>query len=541
MLLRLPATAEAPRPSGPHAAFGPCARALLLAATLASPAALSGCSEPAHEDLDWLNSVYPVADPSLTGTPPDAPFVPGQRRDVGDAAAEFTQSAPNAFAEGVAMPGDLDGDGLGDLLIWSRRAAPPDVVPCREGCPGFEQLEVNVIYGSATLGGSTRRLEPAARIVSWYVHDLRYAVDPAGDVNGDGRADFVIGLGTYGDEQGSAFVVHGGPRLAGEIDVRDAGALLRELGNGTHYGEIAGLGDIDGDGLDDFAIGALRGAVDVEGASGRLYLHYGRTGTPPERRSEIDADASLTASAGIELFGKASSVGDVDGDGLADFVVRDSEPTVYGEGTRAWWLVRGRATRWSGAHDVATVGIRIDARSVRGLGDLDGDGRDELGVTLEDDELREVFVIAGREEWPTSLGLEHASARIEGVGSVRGLLPPSLFPAGDVDGDGNADLLYGDPFYTSDGADAPRGAVYLFRGPHALDGGALALADATAFLGQDWRAVPDPARRRGYDQLGDALAAGSDLNGDGIGDLALAGLDAPDGGRVYLWLGRESE
>lgn len=508
--------------------------------TLAVAAALSGCGTRASDDLEWRNRVYASPDPAVDETPPEAPFAPGQHRDVGDAHVTFAHTTANTWIAGLAMPGDLDGDGLGDLLVWSRRSAPPDIVPCTEGCVAFEQLEVNVFYGAETLGDA-RSLEPDARIMSWYVHGLRYSVDAAGDVNGDGRADFVVGVGTTGDEQGSAFFVPGGVRLSGIVDLRDAGALLRETGTGTHYAEVAGLGDIDGDGFDDFAIGAPSAPVDAPSASGRLYLYYGRVGAPPPRRSELDADASLAASEGIQGFGKARPVGDVDGDGLGDFLVRDSD--ALDAGMRSWWLVRGRAARFTGAQEIAAVGTRIDAAQVRGLGDLDGDGRDELGVTVDAEE-RDVFVIAGRAEWPAELGAGDAAARIElDGGPPRGAsveMPSSLFPAGDVDADGHADLAYGDPTYHSvDGESA--GAVYLFRGAIAMNGTALSRDGATAFLGQDWRAVSDPTIRRGYDNLGEAMAAGSDLNGDGIDDLALAGLHAADGGRVYVWLGRESE
>ena len=512
-------------------------RASVLRFTLLA-AALCGCaSEPG-----WLDTVEPIPDPTLTDTPPEAPFEAGQRRDVGDAQASFVEGLHNDFFDGVLMPGDLDGDGIGDLLTWSTLHAPPEIAPCgEEWCPGFAQLEVSVIYGSTTLG-ARGRLEPDARIRSFYVHNLTFTVDRAGDVNGDGLADFVIGVGTVFEEQGNAFVVFGGPRLSGVVDVRDVAPLVRETGTGTRFGQVAGIGDVDGDGLDDIAIGAPEGSVSGVDATGRLYLYYGRAEAPPARRSERDADASLLPIDGIHQFGDARGAGDVDGDGFADFLVSVVDPFSAYQGVRAWWLVRGRASRFSGAQDVASIATRIDAVSVRALGDLDGDGRTELGVTVETGD-RDAFVLAGRAEWPAEL--DPTADAGTWVDPGRTLTRPAwhaggdVFPAGDVDGDGHLDFAYGDPAYRAPDDDTPRGAVYLFRGPIDTGSGALSLASATAFLGQDWRSAN--GSRVGYDILGSVLASGSDLNGDGIDDLAIGGETAAGGGRVYVWLGRSAE
>ncbi|AKF10924.1 RTX toxin [Sandaracinus amylolyticus] len=503
-------------------------RFLFAVAALAAP--FSGCD--GGPTLEELNRVSAVRDPSVDDTPPDAPFRPGQRRDVGDADATIEPVEANEFMRAVTMPGDLDGDGIGDLVVWGELPSPPEIVPCHMGCPGFSQLLIRVIYGSTTLGAGGA-LRADAEVRSWYVNGLRPSVDAAGDVNGDGFADLVVGVGTEIEGvQGNAYVILGGERLRGDNDVRDVGVHLRENGS-THFDQAAGLGDVDGDGLADFAVGATEWPR-ADDPRGRLYVYYG-SGDAPERRSEDDASAAIT-SEGATRFGIAQAVGDVNGDGRGDFSIGEQDGAV----TRVMWLVLGRAERFSGDIDVASVGTRIVASAVRGLGDLDGDGTDDLGITA-DEGARDGFVLWGRAEWPDAIEPTDADTWIERGEDTRAspIAARQMLPAGDVDGDGHADFFYADPHYSPDGA--ARGAAYLFRGALARASGGHGLSEATAFLGQDWHDANEPGRRRGYDSIGRSIASGSDVNGDGIEDLVLAAAQAPDGGRGYLWLGRRDE
>ncbi|UJR85673.1 FG-GAP repeat protein [Sandaracinus amylolyticus] len=505
-------------------------RFFFAAAALAAP--FAGCD--GGPSLEELNRVTAVRDPSVDDTAPDAPFRPGQRRDVGDADATFDAEGWNEFMSAVTMPGDLDGDGIGDLVVWGELPNPPDIVPCHMGCPGFSQLAIRIIYGSTTLGADGT-LRTDAELLSWHVNGLRMSVDAAGDVNGDGLADLVVGVGTSIDDvQGNAFVILGGPRLRGTHDVRDVGLLLRENGS-THFDQVAGLGDVDGDGRDDFAVGATQWPS-AEDPRGRLYVYYGADGEP-DRRSEDDASAAIT-SEGATRFGIAQAAGDVNGDGRGDFLVREEDE--LGAVIATTWLVLGRAERFAGDVDVASIGTRIDASVVRGLGDLDGDGIDDLGATA-DEGARDGFVLWGRPEWPESIVPSEADTWIDRGEDTRasGTAARQVLPAGDVDDDGHPDFFYADPGYGPEGVS--RGAAYLFRGALARASGGHPLSEATAFLGQDWHAENEPDTRRGYDSIGRSIASGSDVNGDGIDDLVLAATSAPDGGRGYLWLGRRDE
>lgn len=489
-----------------------------------------GCGSGTGGDpsRDELNAVYAIPDSRVDDTPAGAPFEPEQRRDVGDADAVFVPSEVNQFVRGVTMPGDLDGDGHGELLLWSERRSDPEIVDCTEGCPSFSQLVVHLIYGGPELGGGGS-LVPDASLEGWHINGLEPWVAAAGDLDGDGLADALIGVGAH-CQQGSVLVLYGGPRLSGTHDARERASLIRETGSCTGFGHATGVGDLDGDGLGDFVVAAL--------ASERAYLFYGRDERPSARRSELDADAVLLTS-GDAGVGPAQPVGDVNGDGIDDLLVSHASANPWGPTAGPWRIVLG-GPRLSGDVAVDEIGTRIEAMLARGLGDLDGDGRAEIGVTRTG-ESPDGYVLAGREAWPEALGVEDGALRIGRAPGVSNG-STSLRPAGDVNGDGHLDFLYTDSAETSD--EHPRGTVHLFLGPASLTEPTLDLATSTAFLGQLWRSQHDDVIR-GHDTLGDwswglgdGLAAGSDLDGDGFDEMAIVARGAPDYGLVYLWRGR---
>src|SRR5688500_11929706 len=143
---------------------------------------LAACGSPAPMNLE-----DPIADPT-TDPPrePGAPFEAGERIDVGLADGQMSPEGPHVYAHEVLMPGDLDGDGFGAVLLAGPAYSDRDVVECTDGCPGFERVYVDVIYGGPSIGDA---MAASARIVSWHVNALRWRVRTAGDVDGDGRAD----------------------------------------------------------------------------------------------------------------------------------------------------------------------------------------------------------------------------------------------------------------------------------------------------------------------------------------------------------------
>lgn len=469
----------------------------------------------------------PSADPRVDDTPADAPFRPGQLRDVADADLQFDSPDYDRFVSGVSMPGDLDGDGFGDLVFWSHELPGPEVVDCEHGCPGFERLVLSIAYGGPRFR-SRGALTTDATLVGWYLNGARSWVEPAGDLDGDGLMDVLVNV-TGDCQQGNVFTLYGGPRRTGTSEIRDLPGVLRERDACGDFGRATGVGDLDGDGFDDFVVAA----PDADAS----YLFYGSATRPAARRSEDDADAVLVT--GLEDgIGPARAVGDVNGDGRADLLIGNAPDATTDEAPGTWHLLLG-GERLSGVVTLETRSTRFQAALAQGLGDLDGDGRDEIGVTLNRTGL-DGYVFAGRAVWPSTLDPSDGALRI--TRSAEGA-STALHPVGDVDGDGHADFAYTD---SRDSGDAiPRGAVHLFLGPVSLDASALDLASSTAYLGQRWTSDRGEITERGYDVLGDwtwyygnGFAAGSDLDGDGLDDIAVVGRRAPESGRLYVIRGR---
>ncbi len=258
--------------------------------------------------------------------------------------------AGDRFGESVAGAGDVDGDGVGDLIVGGSEAV--------RG--GFELAGQASVYSGAT-GLRLFHYEGSARRDA-----IGKSVSPAGDVNGDGRADFLIGAPRrwINNQAGCGTVfLHSGAD----------GAPLRayEGDRGDHLGwSVANAGDIDGDGVDDALLGAPYRDTFGAGAAGSAEVRSGADGSVLWRH---DADVG-------GQFGQAvAGVGDVDGDGLADFLIGSpwrntgrwnaGVALLYSGATGALlWQFEGRWPDAAMGHGVA------------GAGDLAADGR--LGLLV---------------------------------------------------------------------------------------------------------------------------------------------------------------
>ncbi|MFG0316349.1 MAG: integrin alpha, partial [Planctomycetota bacterium JB042] len=275
-----------------------------------------------------------------------------------------------------------------------------------------------------------------------------------GDVDGDGVPDLAVG----------APGADGAATAAGRVEVRSGatGLVRLELAGDSAFDRtgsaVAGPGDLDGDGVPDLVVGAP-------------------SGTPPagtiEARSGSDGALlwSVVGAAAGDRFGATiAAVGDVDGDGIGDVVV--GAPDHDGGGFGA-----GRGEVRSGATGAALWGIDGGAvldrlgLAVAGVGDVDGDGTADvaLGSPLADvGAFNGGAVLVRRGDTGAPLGAVAGAAVLDQFGfSVDG--------AGDLDGDGRADLAVGIPGHDGGGTDA--GRVEVRRG---LDGATLLAIDGFA-------------------------------------------------------------
>jgi hypothetical protein len=205
--------------------------------------------------------------------------------------------------------GDVDGDGLGDVLVGAYLSSAGGAQS------GIAYLVLGGRSGTIPLASADARLlgEDAA-------DGAGMSVAGAGDVDGDGLADLLVGafgVDDAGGQSGAAYLVRGAP--SGDLDLSLADARLTGESGGDYAGySVAGAGDVDADGFADVLVGAPSrddGTTD----NGVAYLVRGPfSGTVPL----ATADARLVGTAYMDVAGIAvSSAGDTDGDGYADVLV----------------------------------------------------------------------------------------------------------------------------------------------------------------------------------------------------------------------------
>lgn len=390
---------------------------------------------------------------------------------------------PDRFGSLVAGVGDVDGDGVDDFIVGAPARLDPD----------FPQGVVFLIFGERFLPS---RLQVADLVggKGLLFHTgsgggmIGQAGAGIGDVNGDGIADLALGVpdAVTGEPQnrlrtGRLFVVFGGDHLRSLPLLVDLSTLgppraleIAGLAEGSRFGAaLAGLGDADGDGIDDFAVGSPG-----HGAGGSVFVVFGR-----ERISNAPDLASLDPAVSVELrstvpdagLGHAVAAGrDATGDGLPDLFV--GAPEAARDGSRH----AGFVSLVPGGDDLHATPVRL----------LPDDG---------------AFLFHG--------------ARGDRAGTSVALVP-------DLTTDGVAEVLIGAP-----GRDSNRGAAYLAFGGDDLSGETFP-ADLTPPFGAKFFHPGQPAR------LGQSVAGLPDRNGDQFGDLVVG---APDfrsgptggGGAVY--------
>jgi hypothetical protein len=285
----------------------------------------------------------------------------------------------DAAGSAVAGIGDADGDGFGDFLVSSPKHGTPP-----------EGGTVYLISGPQA--GTVALQDIEAQLQGVGVQDrLGWSADGAGDVDGDGLPDVIAGApgnDTRGTDAGAAYVLLS--PVTGAVSADQAEGFYKGVAAGDSAGQsVAGLGDIDGDGLSDFAIGAPFEAS-VGGDGGAVYVI---TDPVIEERSLKKADATIFAETNKGRVGwSIDSAGDYDGDGIDDLIIGAPHAAWQGRSlSGAAYLVFSPV---DGAFDLTATGLKLGAVdqdsffgfSVTGAGDVDGDGLDDLLVGAPGDD-----------------------------------------------------------------------------------------------------------------------------------------------------------
>lgn len=382
-----------------------------------------------------------------------------------DDAVVFAAAEPGGrSSRSVDAGGDFNGDGFEDILIGSEKIAKLNggesqaflvfgqSVPSDRSLSSLDQVGTNNL-DALTFNGAKSTGRDVAFI---------------GDINADGFDDIAITAPTAStdslSQNGLVYVLFGADDpawfqnfqiTADELD-GDIGFVIKGNDNRDLLGQsVAGIGDVNGDGIDDLLIGAPTADADGEGANGEAHVLFGSaSGFESElSRADISGNVGLTISgiaAGDNLGAEVAGIGDFDGDGVQDFAIA---ATRVGDDKGEVYLLFGNRNGLPNEVDLARLpltqgmkftGVSADGlagAAISGLGDVNNDGFDDfaIGATGTKDKQGAAFIIYGND---AGLPTVSAGVSVDGENDQNDILIGSQ--ESDVfNGRGGADRFFG--------------------------------------------------------------------------------------------------
>lgn len=385
------------------------------------------------------------------------------------------------------------------------------------------------------------------------------SVDSAGDINGDGFDDLIIGASGYDVpgqlfDEGAAFIFLGSETGIRSTQSVDAAAIIYGTQANSSFGwDVAGAGDINGDGYDDVIVGAPLANTAGLSVSGAVYVFLGSAegilATSAHDADYVIASEQIEGHMGIRV----DAAGDVNADGFSDIIVgaelygRPFSPPIPNQGSGrggAAFVFLGSANGLVGSTPESAhaalypwnpagqdTGLLTSFCWVSGAGDVNGDGYSDVMVGAPGwnhsvewpgsgtEWWREgaVLIYYGSESGISGGGPDFADARIEGD-SLETAFGATVDSAGDVNGDGYDDIIVGAPETTVQSPEFIEefGRAYIFYGSESGIVQTSATQADTIFSGigsADW--------------LGRRVAGIGDINSDGYSDIAFSARSFP--------------
>lgn len=344
------------------------------------------------------------------------------------------------FGDRVGQAGDVNGDGYDDVFLS---------VPFWKGVGRCEVY----LGGPKGLGKAPNwALSPKDGGLSQAFGDCTH---PTGDVNGDGYDDLLVGAYQANSATGRALLYLGGPKGLSQEPVWEG----RGEAEGDQYGyTLAGVGDLNGDGFGDVIVGAkfhdpsrelgLKDKSRV--AAGKAYLYYGTAHGLSPVAAKVFYGEQIQSQLSVRSFG----LGDLNGDSHPEFGL--SEPGLdTGKGALRVYSAPGLAvTKEYRGRDFKLTDF---GRASSPAGDMNGDGYDDLAVVGRVGERGQVLLFFGGPH-----GLSSRPQFFVQAPDESGAYGCWVAPAGDLDGDGLADLVIGAELYNGSGS--LNGRVYVCYG-----------------------------------------------------------------------------